>query len=89
MNGLHVSGVLVRSQPELISQTQEHLDGMPGVEVCTTTPNGHIVTVIERDSDAELVDSFQHIQDTAGVLSASLVYHYSDKSNAGDEEVTS
>jgi nitrate reductase NapD len=89
MSGLHVSGVLVRSHPELIGRTQKHLENMPGVEIHTTTPDGHIVTVIESDSDAELTDVFQHIQNTAGVLSASLVYHYSDKSNAMDEEITS
>jgi len=89
MSGLHVSGVLVRSQPTAINQTQEILEKMPGVGVRATTPDGHIVTVVERDSDAELTDVFQHIQNTAGVLSASLVYHYSDKSNALDGEVTS
>lgn len=89
MSGLHVSGVLVRSQPDLISQTQEHLEKVPGVEVFATTPDGRIVTVVERDSDAELTDVFQQIQNSAGVLSASLVYHYSDKSIALDEEVTS
>ncbi len=89
MSGLHVSGVLVRSQPNLIGQTQEHLENVPGVEVYTTTADGHIVTVIERDSDTELADAFQHIQNTAGVLSASLVYHYSDKSNALNGEATS
>lgn len=89
MSGLHVSGVLVRSQPERMSQTQEHLETLLGVDVCTTTPEGHIVTVIERDSDAELTDAFQQILNASGVLSASLVYHYSDKLNALDEEVTS
>ncbi len=89
MSGLHVSGVLVRSRPERMSRTQAHLENVPGVSVYTATSDGHIVTVIERDSDAELTDAFQHIQNTAGVLSASLVYHYSDKSNALDEEVTS
>jgi nitrate reductase NapAB chaperone NapD len=89
MSGLHVSGVLVRSQPERISQTQEHLESVPGVDVCTTTPEGHIVTVIERDSDAELTDAFHQILNASGVLSASLVYHYSDKLTALDEEVTS
>ena len=89
MSGLHVSGVLVRSQPNVINQTQEYLENMPGVEVCTTTPDGHIVTVVERDSDAELTDVFQNIQNTTGVLSASLVYHYSDKLNESDGEVIS
>jgi len=72
-----------------MSQTQEHLENVLGVNVYSTTPDGHIVTVIERDSDAELTDVFQHIQNAAGVLSASLVYHYSDKLNALDEEVPS
>lgn len=89
MNELHVSGVLVRSLPELMSQVRASLEKVPGVEVFTTTPNGHIVTVVERDSAAELSDAFQHIQNSDGVLSASLVYHYSDTSNALDEEVTS
>lgn len=89
MSGLHVSGVLVRSKPERMSHTQAHLEALPGVDVCTTTPEGHLVTVVERDSDAELTDVFHQIQNTKGVLSASLVYHYSDKLNALDEEVTS
>ena len=89
MSGLHVSGVLVRSKPERMSRTQEHLEALPGVDVCTTTPEGNLVTVIERESDAELTDVFHQIQNVAGVLSASLVYHYSDKLNAQDEEVTS
>lgn len=89
MSGLHVSGVLVRSRPDLINQTQEHLENVPGVEVYTTTADGHIVTIIERDSDAELTDVFQQLQNMTGVLSASLVYHYSDTSNALDGEITS
>jgi nitrate reductase NapAB chaperone NapD len=61
---------------------------MPGVDVYTATPDGHIVTVIERDSDAELTDAFQQILNASGVLSASLVYHYSDKLNVLNEEIT-
>jgi nitrate reductase NapD len=89
MNELHVSGVLVRTQPETIHRTQEGLEKLPGVEVMTTTAQGHIVTVVERDSNAALADAFLEIQNSDGVLSASLVYHYSDSSNALDEEVTS
>jgi len=89
MNELHVSGVLVRTRPEAMWQTREHLETMPGVEIYTTTSDGHIVTVVERGSAAALTDSFQQIQNSDGVLSASLVYHYSDTSNALDEEVTS
>jgi nitrate reductase NapD len=89
MSELHVSGVLVRSHPETMTRTRENLEKLQGVEVCTTTPEGHIVTVVERDSNTALADAFIEIQNSAGVLSASLVYHYSDNPNARDEEVKS
>ena len=89
MGGLHVSGVLVRSRPEAIGRTREGLQKLHGVEIYTTTPEGHIVTIVERESSLALADAFAEIQNSDGVLSASLVYHYSDNSNAGDEEVIS
>jgi len=67
----------------------EQLAAVPGVEVPATTPEGRLITVIEGRSDTELADTFHSIQNTSGVLSASLVFHYSDKSSALDEEVTS
>ena len=89
MSGLHVSGVLVQVRPELVDSVRGQLEVIPGVEVHTATPEGRLVTVIERESNAELADVFHDMQNTAGVLSASLVYHYSDESSALDEEVTS
>jgi len=89
MSGLYVSGVLVHTRPEHLDQLHGQLAAVPGVEVQATTSEGRLITVIERQSDAELADAFKHIQNTRGVLSASLVYHYSDRSHALDEEVTS
>jgi nitrate reductase NapD len=89
MNGLHVSGVLVRSHPARTTHTRENLEKLHGVEVYTTTPKGHIVTVVERESNAALAAAFAEIQNSDGVLSASLVYHYSDNPNTRDEEVIS
>jgi nitrate reductase NapD len=86
MNELHVSGVLVQSRPDCLGETLRGLESLPGVEVYTSTDDGKIVTVVERDSDAELTDTFNAIRNSDGVLSASLVYHYSDGPNARDEE---
>ena len=72
-----------------MSRTQAGLEKLPGVEVLTTTGEGHIVTVVERETDAALAEVFQEIQNSDGVLSASLVYHSSDNLNALDEEVIS
>lgn len=89
MNGLHVSGILVQVRPERVHQVQRQFAAAAGVEVQDATPEGRLVTIVERDSDAELAHALQNIQNTAGVLSASLVYHYSDESDAHHEEVTS
>ena len=89
MNELHVSGVLIQSRLDCLGQTLRNLESLPGVEVYTSTSDGKIVTVVERDSDAELTDTFNAIRNSDGVLSASLVYHYSDGPSARDGEGTS
>ena len=86
MNELHVSGVLVQSYPKCLAEALPSLESLPGVEVYGSTDDGKIVTVVERDSDAELTDTFNDIRNSDGVLSASLVYHYSDQLQERDEE---
>ena len=89
MSGIHVSGVLVHARPECIDSVRAQLQSAPGVEIQTVTPDGRLVTVIERPTNNELADTFIFMQNTAGVLSASLVYHYSDNEDADEQETTS
>jgi nitrate reductase NapD len=89
MTGIHVSGVLVHANPECLENVRVQLESAPGVEIQTVTPEGRLVTVIERPTDNELADVFTAMQNTAGVLSASLVYHYSDNEDAAEQEITS
>ncbi|MAF83163.1 MAG: chaperone NapD [Gammaproteobacteria bacterium] len=89
MPGLHVSGVLINADPECLNSVQAQLESTPGVEIHTVTPEGRLVTVIEQSTDDELVNTFTNIQNTAGVLSASLVYHYSENENAAEQETAS
>jgi len=89
MSGIHVSGVLVRTRPECLDSVRAQLESAPGIEVHAMTPEGRLVTVVEKPSDHELADAFNDMQNTAGVLSASLVYHYSEDENASEQETTS
>jgi len=89
MPGIHVSGVLVHANPESLESVQTQLESVPGVEIQTVSPEGRLVTVIERPTDNELADVFTYMQNTTGVLSASLVYHYSDNEDAAEQETTS
>lgn len=89
MSGIHVGGVLVHARPECLERVRMQLESAPGIEVFAETPEGRLVTVIERPTTDELADAFTDTQNMAGVLSASLVYHYSDAQDAGEQETTS
>ncbi len=89
MPGIHVSGVLVHAHPKHLENVRMQLESTPGVEIETVTSAGRLVTVVERPTSYELADVFTHIQNTAGVLSASLVYHYSNDEDAVDQEIKS
>ncbi len=89
MPGIHVSGVLLHAHPERLESVRAQLQSAPGVEIQTVTSDGRLVTVVERSSDRELADAFTDMQNTAGVLCASLVYHYSDNDDAAEQEITS
>jgi nitrate reductase NapD len=89
MPGIHVSGVLVHAHPKYLENVRTQLESTPGVEIETVTSAGRLVTVVERPTNHELADVFTNMQNTAGVLSASLVYHYSDDEDAVDQEITS
>ncbi len=86
MSGLHISGVLVHARPECLNSVRAQLESAPGIEIHGETPEGRLVTVVEKSNDSELADAFIDMQNTAGVLSASLVYHYSDSDVAGELE---
>ena len=89
MPGIHVSGVLVHANPKYLENVRAQLESTPGVEIQTVTSDGRLVTVVERPTDKELTDIFTGMQNTTGVLSASMVYHYSDNEDAAEQETTS
>ncbi len=89
MPGIHVSGVLVHAHPRHLENVRTQLESMSGVEIQTETSDGRLVTVVERPTSQELTELFTRMQNTTGVLSASLVYHYSDNDNAAEQEIAS
>jgi len=89
MTGLHVSGVLVRVRAGSVARACTHLESLPGVSVEAAIDAGRIIVIIEHESAAGLADTFHAIHETSGVLSASLVYHYSDEFESCEEETGS
>ncbi|MEX0305482.1 MAG: chaperone NapD [Leisingera sp.] len=72
---LHISSLLVRSNPARMEAVLETITSMPNAEISQTDPSGKIVVLFEADSDRAIGDALAKIQLLDGVASAALVFH--------------
>lgn len=72
---LHISSLLVRSNPERMEAVLAEIKSMPRAEISQTDPSGKIVVLFEADSDRAIGDALAKIQLLDGVASAALVFH--------------
>ncbi|UWQ53622.1 chaperone NapD [Leisingera caerulea] len=72
---LHISSLLVRSNPEQMEAVLAEIKSMPRAEIPQTDPSGKIVVLFEADSDRAIGDALAKIQLLDGVASAALVFH--------------
>ena len=74
-----VSGLIIRTLPEDIHSVTNHLNGLEGVEVHLSEPDGKlVVTVEEMPGEKVMVDRITEISGAEGVLSAALVYAHQE-----------
>jgi nitrate reductase NapD len=81
-----IGGVLVHARVNDVSEVCLRLEMLDGVDVQTTTNDGRIVVLVESAGPKSTADCFTRIQNLDGVLSAALVYHYSDELDPVEEE---
>ncbi|WP_264211625.1 chaperone NapD [Leisingera thetidis] len=86
---LHISSLLVRSNPACMEAVLETIQAMPGAEISQRDPSGKIVVLFEADSDRAIGDALAKIQLLDGVASAALVFHQTcDAQDLAPEEGT-
>jgi nitrate reductase NapD len=84
---VHISSLVVHAAPRRLPAIAHAIGLLPGALVHGSSPEGKLVVTLETDgADAmlSLVTAIQHID---GVLSAALVYQYSDTLEAMNEEI--
>ena len=86
MTTFDIGGVLVHARANDIPRVCTDLNEIAGVDVQNTTDDGRIVVLVETEDPKNTADCFTHIQNLDGVLSAALVYHYSDELDPVKEE---
>ena len=84
---VHISSLVVHAVPKRLQRVEETIAIMPGARVHGSSPNGKLVVTLDADSADEMLSRIGEIQRTDGVLSAALVYQFSDTVEAMDEEI--
>jgi nitrate reductase NapD len=75
---MNISSVVIRTRPEHLCGVRQRLADLPGVELHTETPDGHLVVTVEDTNVATAAETYISLHNIDGVLGASLVYQYSD-----------
>jgi nitrate reductase NapD len=81
MSEFNICGVLVHASKPNIQQVQAHLCEIPGVEVHSISDDGRLVVTVESDSRRYVADTISNLHNIDGVLSAAMVYQFSDDIN--------
>lgn len=78
MSEFNICGVLVHARPGKAHQVSQVLEKLPGVEIHSLTDNDRMVITIEGDTRGYIADTMSDFHKVEHVLSASMVYQYSD-----------
>jgi nitrate reductase NapD len=79
MSNLCISSLVVQAKPALLDQVRDELKSIPEAEVMGESEQGKLVVVLDTRDNRQAVDRITAIQNTAGVLSATLIYQYDDR----------
>ena len=76
---MNISSIVVHAYPHEINAIQGKLADMPGVDVHASTDDGKIIITVEDAPESVPADTLMNVQNIPGVLSAAMVYNYSDE----------
>lgn len=83
---MNISSIIVHPGPGQAEVVRARLEALAGVEVQAVAEDGRMIVTVETESDGAMVDAFDAINRTEGVLSASMVYHQTESDP--DAEIT-
>jgi nitrate reductase NapD len=75
---LCISSLVVQAKPELLAQVKNQLESLPETEVVGQSEQGKLVVLLDTRDNRRAADRITQIQNTPGVLSATLIYQYDD-----------
>jgi nitrate reductase NapD len=86
-NEIHIASLVVHYDPERTAEISKIISSLPGTELHDVEAPGKFVVLLEADSEKLISDNINTISVSAGVYSASLVYHHHEPAAALAEEI--
>ena len=78
MSEYNLCSVLVHAKADMIDQVKQQLEAIEGVEVHASTDDGRLIVTVEDELRKHVGDRIMSFYELDGVLSASMIYQYSD-----------
>ena len=78
MSEYNLCGVLLHVQQQMLDKVKTQLEQQPGVEIHAATDEGRLVITVEDKSRKQVADRIMDFHRMSGVLSASMIYQFSD-----------
>lgn len=76
---MNISSIIVHTYPQEKEVMQAKLAEMPGVDVHAAMDDGRIIITVEDTPVSVPSDTLMEVQNMKGVVSAAMVYNYSDE----------
>lgn len=83
---MNISSVVITVKPKDLKQVLQSLDEKALCEVHLHDTSGKIVVTLEGENSGEEVNKLKHIQAIQGVLSAEMVYAFSEEELEADRD---
>jgi nitrate reductase NapD len=75
---INISSAIVYAMPGRADSVRVQVGVLPGVQIHGETPDGRFIVTVEDVPGASVADTVMQLHRLDGVLSAAMVYQYSD-----------
>lgn len=85
MSDYNICGVMIHAASDKLQQIENTLNRTQGVEVHARSGQGKLVVTVESEDNFYVADTLSSFKDIDGVLSASMIYQFSDNTTTRNE----
>ncbi len=78
MSRYNICSVLVHVAQNMIETVKSQLENQPGVEVHSISDDGRLIVTVEDEQRKKVAERIMGFYELKGVLSASMIYQFSD-----------